>query len=72
MIHAWGLKIVSMPVDVTFTRGGAGRVGMGDVLHMFGNTLEVFVRLRMTDYYKEDPVNPATAETVARASEIRP
>ena len=72
LIHARGLKIVSQPVNVTFTRGGAGRVGMRDVVRMFRDTLGIFARLRLTDYYKKNPVNVQTAEALARAKEIRP
>ncbi len=72
LVHARGLKIVSLPVDVTFTRGGAGRIGMRDVLRMFRDTLEIFARLRLSDYYRKNPVNTETAAAVARAVEIRP
>ena len=72
LIHAHGLKIVSMPVNVTFSRGGAGRVGICDAADMFRSTLGIFARLRLTGYYRKHPVNADNAEAFRRASEIVP
>ncbi len=72
LIHAHGLKIVSMPVNVTFSRGGAGRVGIRDAADMFRSTLGIFARLRLTGYYRKHPVNADNAEAFRRASEIVP
>ncbi|MCK5547500.1 MAG: hypothetical protein KAI64_00690, partial [Thermoplasmata archaeon] len=50
--HHYGYKIVDAPVVVEYRRGGnMGRIGFGDMWHVFKDTVAVFYRMYVMRFY---------------------
>lgn len=49
--HADGFKIVEAPIELIFNRENGGRIDVRDVIHMFIDTMGIFYRLKILNYY---------------------